>query len=97
MKHILGYDRSGNWSARWSMASGTHGNPNFYSTYILLGLLCVYSKFLKLENLKSKIAYLCLLVFFFFRIAYGKHTKLYFEFPFHCGHYFTYKDGKEKR
>ena len=82
MKHILGYDRSGNWSARWSMASGTHGNPNFYSTYILLGLLCVYSKFLKLENLKSKIAYLCLLVFFFLGLLMGNTLSCILSFLF---------------
>lgn len=46
--NILGYDRSLNWSTNFKFASGTFGNPNFYSTYILMCAL--YSLGRLLEN-----------------------------------------------
>ena len=44
IKNILGYDRSHNWSNYFKFASGTFGNPNFYSTYILMCLLYIYER-----------------------------------------------------
>lgn len=40
--NIFGYNREYNWSTNFGFASGTFGNPNFYSTYILMCLMYTY-------------------------------------------------------
>lgn len=47
---ILGYNRSSNFSTHFKFASGTFGNPNFYSAYILMCLVYVYIKSLNTKN-----------------------------------------------
>lgn len=49
--NILGYDRSLNWSTNFKFASGTLGNPNFYSTYILMCTLYSQGRLLEKKSL----------------------------------------------
>lgn len=80
--NILGYDRSNNWSTHFHMASGTHGNPNFYSTYILLGLLCFYSAFLKVKKFKVKMTYLFFTILLFLGLLIGNTLSCILTFSF---------------
>lgn len=69
--NIFGYDRSLNWSANFSIASGTLGNPNFYSTFILICLLYAYGNLLKSINKMSFIKYLLLTIIFVYGLLIG--------------------------
>lgn len=77
IKFIFGYDRTGNWSYTFKCASGTFGNPNFYSTYILMCLMYVYSHLLENKDLINKIFYAILFVFFLYGLLIGNTTSCY--------------------
>jgi len=71
--NILGYDRSFNRSMRFKkMASGTLGNPNFYSAYILICLSYIYSKlFQKNKKIIMYIIYFLLSMLFAYGLIIG--------------------------
>ena len=51
--NVLGYDRSMNWSTHFKFASGTLGNPNFYSIYILICLIYSWCLVLSVKSKKK--------------------------------------------
>ncbi len=69
IKNIFGYDRSHNFSGRYRFASGTFGNPNFYSTFILLLLMYIWS--LLINNKKNKVLHFILFVIFSYGLIIG--------------------------
>lgn len=68
--NILGYDRSMNWSMNFKFASGTFGNPNFYSIYILICLIYSWCLVIGSKRLK-KVAMLILFLIFTFGLIIG--------------------------
>ena len=78
--NILGYDRTHNWSTRFKVASGTFGNPNFYSTYILMGLVYVYSKLLQQKSKICILLYLFLIIIFLYGLIIGHTLGCYIAF-----------------
>lgn len=71
ISNIFGYDRSRNWSFSFKYATGTLGNPNFYSTYILICLLYVFSKLLKVDDTTKLFIYLFMFIFFIYGLIIG--------------------------
>ncbi len=69
IKNIFGYDRSNNFSATYRFASGTFGNPNFYSTFILLLFMYIWSMLINSQN--HKILYLILFLIFGYGLFIG--------------------------
>lgn len=78
--NILGYDRSHNWSVHFKFASGTLGNPNFYSTYILMCLLYVYGFILKHKSNLKIIPFLFLFIIFIYGLIIGNTTSCILAF-----------------
>lgn len=71
LQNILGYSRANAWSTNYKFASGTFGNPNFYSTYILLGLLYSFGLLMKDKKRKSFIVNLILTIIFSYGLIIG--------------------------
>lgn len=69
IENILGYNRSNNFSASYRFASGTLGNPNFYSTFILL--LFMYTWSLLINSPKHKILHFMLFLIFGYGLFIG--------------------------
>lgn len=69
IKNIFGYDRSNNFSVTYRFASGTFGNPNFYSTFILLIFMYIWSMLSNSQN--HKILYLILFLIFGYGLFIG--------------------------
>lgn len=71
LENIFGYNRSYNFSTNFEDASGTLGNPNFYSTYILICLLYSYGNLLKSKEKINKIIYFTLTIYFIYGLFIG--------------------------
>jgi len=71
VKYIFGYDRSNNFSNRYSFASGTLGNPNFYATYVLMCLVYCYVSFINSKQVIKKIIYITLSLCFLYGLLIG--------------------------
>ncbi len=69
INNILGYDRSHNFSNRYKAASGTFGNPNIYSSYILMCLLYIWYLLVKTD--KNKILNGILFILFWYGLIIG--------------------------
>ncbi len=78
--NIFGYDRSNNWSTHFKFASGTVGNPNFYSTYILMCLMYAYGSFLKSKKISNILLYLVLAIIFIYGLIIGNTTSCILAF-----------------
>lgn len=74
--NVFGYDRSINWSVNFKFASGTLGNPNFYSTYILMCLLYAFGCLLEQKNIK----FLLIFIFFVCGLIIGNTTSCIMSF-----------------
>ncbi len=61
--NVLGYDRSMNWSTHFKFASGTLGNPNFYSIYILICLIYSWCLVLSVKSKKKVFMVILFLIF----------------------------------
>ncbi len=72
--NILGYDRSLNFSTNYKFASGTFGNPNLYSTYIILGFMICYGRLIKEKEMKSIIVNSILTLIFTYGLIIGNTT-----------------------
>lgn len=71
ISNIFGYDRSMNWSTHFKFASGTLGNPNFYSTYMVLCLLYIWGMLLHSKTKKQIAIYILLFFCFLYGLVIG--------------------------
>lgn len=78
--NIFGYDRSYNWSTMFKFASGTVGNPNFYSIYILLCLMYCYGNLIKAKTKTVGVIYFILTVIFIYGLVIGDTLSCFMAF-----------------
>ena len=80
IKKILGYDRFENWSLHFDFASGTIGNPNFYSTFILMALMYSLGGLIKNRKEVNARYYLILFFIFLYGLFIGNSLSCIFSF-----------------
>jgi putative inorganic carbon (HCO3(-)) transporter len=80
INNVFGYDRSMNWSNNFKFASGTIGNPNFYSTYILMCLMYVYGCLIKSKDKFNIIFNAILTIIFSYGLIIGNTSSCIISF-----------------
>lgn len=71
IQNIFGYDRTNDWSNNFKFASGVFGNPNFYSSYIIICLMYCYGMLLNCSKKIQRVLYLILTSIFIYGIIIG--------------------------
>lgn len=99
INNILGYDRTWNWSNHFQYASGTLANPNFYSTYILMCLLWLFSTLFQIKGIIKKIFLSILVSIYIYGLVIGNTTSsiLIFLFLAFIIIIFNFKPNKIKK